>query len=127
MKLNLERKLELERIYKNYCNNNLEGIRGEDEFVDMLFKFVEFRLNVSGGSCSNCRVSMESVSNFLNEVFLYENMMDDWGGCYRGDVCYEMFEELEILVNESNLKDDEKKEILEGYKKYYEMEEDDEE
>jgi hypothetical protein len=37
-------KLELEGIYKNYCNNNLEGLRGEDEYVDMLFKFVKFKL-----------------------------------------------------------------------------------
>ena len=42
-------KLELERIYGEYCNGNLEGLRGEDRFIDMMFKFVEFRLEVSGG------------------------------------------------------------------------------
>ena len=117
-------KLELEGIYKNYCNNNLEGLRGEDEYVDMLFKFVKFRLEVSGGSEGGCMVSMNSVNNFLDEIFLYENMMDDWGGCYRGDVCYEMFEELEKLVNESNLEENIKIEILEGYRKEYSRDED---
>lgn len=116
-------KLELERIYKNYCNNNLEGLRGEDEFIDMMFKFVEFRLYVSGGCESSCMVSMNSVNNFLDEIFLYDNMMDDWGGCYRGDYCWENFEELEKLVNESNLEENIKIEILDGYRKEYGMDE----
>jgi len=116
-------KLELEKIYKNYCNNNLEGLRGEDKFIDMMFVFVEFRLEVSGGDESSCMVSMNSVNNFLDEIFLYDNMMDDWGGCYRGDYCWENFEELEKLVNESNLEENIKIEILEGYKKEYGMDE----
>ena len=116
-------KLELEGIYKNYCNNNLEGVRGEDEFIDMMFKFVEFRLYVSGGNeASGCN-SMENIDIFLNEIFLYDNMMDDWSGQYRGDFCYENFEALEILVNESNLEENIKKEILDGYRKEYGMDE----
>lgn len=116
-------KLELEKIYKNYCNSNLEGLRGEDKFIDMMFVFVEFRLEVSGGDESSCMVSMNSVNNFLDEIFLYDNMMDDWGGCYRGDYCWENFEELEKLVNESNLEENIKIEILEGYRKEYGMDE----
>jgi hypothetical protein len=50
-------------------------------------------------------------------------MMDDWGGCYRGDFCWENFEELEKLVNESNLEENIKIEILEGYRKEYDMDE----
>ena len=62
-------KLELEKIYKNYCNSDLESLRGEDEkFIDMMFVFVEFRLNVSGGNESSCMMSMDNVSNFLNEI-----------------------------------------------------------
>jgi hypothetical protein len=110
-------KLELEGIYKNYCNDNLEGLRGEDKFIDMMFIFVEFRLNVSGGSESVCSVSMNSINNFLDEIFLYDNMMDDWGGCYRGDFCWENFESLKVLINGSNLEDNIKNEILEGYRK----------
>lgn len=117
-------KLELENIYKNYCNGNLEGCQNyspDDKFIDMMFVFVEFRLDVSGGSESSCMVSMKSVNNFLNEIFLYDNMMDDWGGGYRGDFCWENFEELEKLVNKSNLEENIKIEILEGYKKEYGM------
>ena len=116
-------KLELEKIYKEYCNNDLEGLKGEDEFVEVLMGFVKFRLYVSGGSEYGCMVSMDSVNNFLDEIFLYNNMMDDWGGGYRGDFCYENFEELEKLVNKSNLEEDIKVEILEGYRKEYGMDE----
>jgi hypothetical protein len=116
-------KLELEGIYKNYCNSNLEGLRGEDKFIDMMFVFVEFRLYASGGNeASGCN-SMENIDIFLNEIFLYDNMMDDWSGQYRGDFCYENFEALEILVNESNLEENIKKEILDGYRKEYGMDE----
>ena len=46
----------------------------KEEFIDMMFVFVEFRLEVSGGSEYGCMVSMNSVSNFLDEIFLYDNM-----------------------------------------------------
>lgn len=118
-----EIKSELENIYKNYCYNNLEELRGVDEFVDMLFKFVEFRLYVSGGGEHNCMVSMDNINDFLEEIFLYDNMIDDWNGCYRGEYYWEHFEELENLVNESNLEENIKKEILDGYKKEYGMDE----
>jgi hypothetical protein len=49
--------------------------------------------------------------------------MDDWSGQYRGDFRYENFEALEILVNESNLEENIKKEILDGYRKEYGMDE----
>jgi hypothetical protein len=116
-------KLELEKIYKEYCNNDLEGLKGEDEFVEVLVGFVKFRLYVSGGSEFGCMVSMNCVSNFLDEIFLYDNMMCDWWGGYRGEFCWENFEYLERLVNESNLEEKIKKEILEGYKKEYGMDE----
>jgi len=111
-------KLELEKIYKNYCNSDLESLRGEDKkFIDMMFVFVEFRLNVSGGNESSCMMSMDNVSNFLNEIFLYENMISDWSGCYRGEFCGEYFELLKEKVDESDLEENIKNEILEGYKK----------
>ena len=116
-------KLELEGIYKNYCNSDLESLRGEDKFIDMMFVFVEFRLEVSGGCEYGCMVSMNSVSNFLDEIFLYDNMMSDWGGGYRGDFCYENFEKLKEEVDKSNLEENIKKEILEGYRKENGMDE----
>ena len=117
-------KLELERIYKEYCEGDLVGLKGEDEFVEVLEGFVKFRLNVSGGSEYGCMVSMNSVNNFLDEIFLFDNMMCDWSGCYRGDYCWENFECFEKLVNESNLEEKIKIEILEGYKEEYGMNDD---
>ena len=87
-----------------------------------MFTFIEFRLDVSGGEESSCMVSMNTVNNFLNEIFLYNNMMDDWSGQYRGDFCYENFEALKKLINKSNLEEKYKKEILEGYEKEYGIE-----
>jgi hypothetical protein len=114
-------KLELEKIYKEYCECDVE--REEDKFINMMKTFIEFRLEVSGGSEYRCMVSMVNVTNFLDEIFLFDNMMDDWGGCYRGDFCWEKFEILEKLVNESNLEKEIKNEILEGYRKEYGMDE----
>jgi hypothetical protein len=31
-------KLELEKVYKDYCDGSLIGVKGEDEFVDVLYK-----------------------------------------------------------------------------------------
>jgi hypothetical protein len=121
--LKKEIKLELERIYKEYCNDDLEAQEGKDKFIDMMKVFVEFRLEVSGGSEYSCMVSMNNVSNFLDEIFLYDNMMDDWSGGYRGDFCWENYEELKEEVDKSNLEEDIKKEILEGYRKEYGMDE----
>ena len=47
-------------------NSNLEGLKGEDEFVEILVGFVKFRLNVSGGSEFGCMVSMNSVNNLIS-------------------------------------------------------------
>lgn len=116
-------KLELESIYREYCNSNLEGLIGEDEYVDVMFGFVKFRLHVSGGSKSSCMSSMDNVENFLNEIFLYDNMMDDWGGGYRGDFSDENFDSLKELVDNSDLEENIKIEILEGYRKEYSLDE----
>jgi len=116
-------KLELEKLYKEYCESELESLKGEDKFIDMMLMFVEFRLYVSGGSEYGCTVSMTTVNNFLDEIFLYDNMMDDWGGAYRGECCWEKYSSLKRLVNESELKENIKIEILEGYKKENGMDE----
>ena len=122
--LKKEVKLELERIYKEYSNGDLEDQGGKDKFIDMMKVFVEFRLKVSGGCKSSMgSIGMNYVSSFLNEIFLYDNMMDDWAGCYRGDYCWENFEKLKEEVDKSNLEEDIKKEILEGYRKENGMDE----
>ena len=110
-------KLELEKIYENYCNSNLEGLKGEDKFIDMLLVFVDFRLNVSGGSENSMGdIGCGSIEGFLNEIFLFDNMMSDWSGAYRGDYSDECLEGLIELLNKSNLSEDIKIKIIEGYK-----------
>jgi hypothetical protein len=116
-------KLELEKIYKKYCESDLETLKGEDKFIDMMLMFVEFRLDVSGGNEGGCMVSMTTVNNFLDEIFLFDNMMHDWSGAYRGDYCWENYGDLEKLVNESELEENIKIEILKGYKKENGMDE----
>lgn len=119
-------KLELEKVYKNYCKSNLEGFTtGEDKFIDMLSVFVDFRLNVSGGSeTSMGNIGCGSIEGFLNEIFLFDNMMSDWCGSYRGDYSYECLEGLIGLLNESSLNEDIKNEIIRGYEEEWGLEKD---
>ena len=119
-------KLELEKVYKEYCLGELKGLKGE-EFIDSLEGFVKFRLSVSGGSESQMGegIGCQNVNGFLNELFLFQDMMDDWSGQYRGDFCYECLETLEEILEGSDLEESVKNEIVESWKKRYEM--DDEE
>ena len=105
-------KLELERIYKDYCNNSLEGVKGEDKFIDMICVFVEFRLKLSKESFGG---GMFCVDNFLSNICEFDCLMDEWSGVYYGDLCYENYEDLEKLINDSDLEENIKIEILNGY------------
>jgi hypothetical protein len=123
--LSKEIKLELERIFKKYCEDDLEGLGGEDEFINMMFTFVKFRLHVSGGDKSSMgSVSMESVSGFIDNISLFDDMMDDWGGAYRGDFYWERLEYLGELLNKSNLEENLKIEILQNYREINNRDED---
>jgi hypothetical protein len=116
-------KLELEKVYKDYCDGSLIGIKGEDEFVDVLYKFVEFRLWVSGGDKWGAgSIGCESVEGFLNEIFLFEDMMSDWSGVYRGDLCYEANEGLDEVISKSDLEENIKEDILKGFRDNYDIE-----
>ena len=117
-----EVKLELERIYEEYCMGDLNG-NYEDEWNDMLRKFVKFRLEVSGGDKCSMSVSMFSVGNFINEIVLFNNMMCDWNGCYRGDFSEECLDGLMGLLDESSLDEGIKEMIIWGYKKEYRLDE----
>jgi hypothetical protein len=117
-----EVKLELERIYEEYCMGDLSS-GYEDEWSDMLRKFVKFRLEVSGGDKCSMSVSMFSVGNFINEIVLFNNMMCDWGGCYRGDFSSECLDWLMRLLDESSLDEGIKEMIIWGYKKENGMDE----
>jgi hypothetical protein len=122
-----ETKLKLEAIYNEYCMNDLNSLGNEDvEFTDMMKQFVKFRLKVSGGAetTMGAGVGCESISSFLDEICLYDNMMCDWGGAYRGSFCWENLEGLSELLNESDLDKVIKDEIIEMYKFRCNMNED---
>jgi hypothetical protein len=122
-------KIELEKLYKKYCLGDIEWMKEENKKDYKMFKgFVKFRLNVSGGneSCMGS-VGCGSVSGFLDEIFLFNDLLCDYVGQYRGDLASEYRDYLEELLEKSNLKQeiieglDIKKLILDGYDKYYEL------
>jgi hypothetical protein len=122
--LNTETKLKLEALYHTYCMSDLisltdysPGIDEEDrEELEMMKQFVKFRLRVSGGDKYICSTSMNSVDNFLNEICLYDDMMCDWSGDYRGNFSWENLEGLSELVNNTDLDEKLKHDIIEGYR-----------
>ncbi len=125
----MDLKLKLEKVYEEYCVNELVSVdgcyNGENEEIKMLFEFVKFRLRVSGGSESNMSVSMFNVNNFLEEIFLFDNMMCDFGGCYRGEFSSEGLEWLKDCLDKNNVDDDIKEMIIKGYRDYNEMDNED--
>ena len=117
-------KLELERIYKEYCLEDLNALEGE-EFIDTLKGFVDFRLSVSGGSkYITGSIGCGTVEGFMNEVFLFQDMIDDWAGMYRGDLSSECLESLEKILEGSDLEESVKTKIVESWKERYEMDDD---
>jgi len=127
-------KLTLEDIYYKFCMMDLEGNEGgqDGEDIEMLKQFVKFRLKVSGGSkCSaGGGVGCDSVNGFLNEISLFENMMCDWGGAYRGSFSGECLDSLIELLEEVTFEQDVdsslniKELIIEGYKEINGLNED---
>ena len=121
--MQMKLKLELEKLYKKYCLGELKELKGE-EFIDGLGKFVKFRLSVSGGSESSMgSIGCGTVEGFLNELFLFQDMMDDWSGSYRGDFKWECLESLEKILEGSDLKESVKTKIVESWKENYRMNE----
>jgi hypothetical protein len=123
-------KLTLEDIYYKFCMGDLEGVEGEED-VEMLKQFVKFRLKVSGGSESSMgSVGCGSIDGFLNEISLFDDMMCDWGGAYRGSFSGECLDSLIELLEEVTFEQDVdpslniKELIIEGYKEMNGMNED---
>jgi hypothetical protein len=114
-------KLEFERIYKEYCNTELDN-QESDKWIPMLKEFINFRLELSGGENSGCSESIRTADKFLNEIFLFEDLMCDWAGCYRGDYAYENFETLMELVDSSYVPIEVKHQVRMGYIEKYELE-----
>jgi hypothetical protein len=128
--MNVELKLKLEKVYKEYCLSDLEAIaesnlsETEKEENEMFKSFVKFRLSVSGGSVSSMGdIGCGTVEGFVNEIILYNNLMDDGAGQYRGDFRYENLEALEELLDENELEDEVKSKVVKLFNEYYGMDE----
>jgi hypothetical protein len=81
-------------------------------------------LNVSGGSVSSMGdIGCGTVEGFVNEIILYNNLMDDGAGQYRGDFRYENLEALEELLDENELEDEVKSKVVKLFNEYYGMDE----
>ena len=122
-------KLELEKIYKQYCSNDIKWIKEESKKDYKMFKsFIDFRLYISGGNVTSMgNIGCGSVSGFLDEIFYWNDLLCDYVGQYRGDFDSECRDALEELLDKSNLKQDIvegldiKKLILDGYDEHCEL------
>lgn len=128
--MNVELKLKLEKVYKEYCLSDLEAIsesnlsETEKEENEMFKSFVKFRLNVSGGSVSSMGdIGCGTVEGFVNEITLFNDLMDDGAGQYRGDFRYENLEALEELLDKNELEDEVKSKVVKLFNEYYGMDE----
>ena len=73
--MNVELKLKLEKVYKEYCMKELDTLsesnlsETEKEDNEMFKSFVKFRLSVSGGSVSSMGdIGCGTVEGFVNEI-----------------------------------------------------------
>jgi hypothetical protein len=121
--LNIEGKLLLEKIYKLYCDNDIDGfeyLEEEDFDVVLWKKFRDFRLKVSGGRESSMGdVGMGYISGFVDNIVMWDNMMSDWSGCYRGDLSYECRESLFKLLDEEIEDKEFNNEVKKKYNEWY--------
>jgi hypothetical protein len=118
--LDVSSKLVLEKVYGMYVDGEIEGLVNSGENVFGLDKWKEFRLCVSGGDKTSMgSIGMGSIIGFINELELFDNMMCDWGGCYRGEFRWEcrggLFDLLDSEVEDVELRDSVKME----YNKYF--------
>lgn len=124
--LNLNEKLILESIFKEYCDSEIKSLKECGEEVYGLDKWSDFRLFVSGGgkSCMGM-IGMGYISGFLRELDDFMDMMCDLGGCYRGEFLYEnrdyLFRLLDKEVEDKNFVE----EIKVKFDEYFEYDEED--
>ena len=105
-------KLELEKVYKEYCLGDIEWIKEEDKKSYKMFKsFIDFRLDVSGGKETTMgSVGCGSVSGFLYEIDLFDDLISDYVGDYRGIMSSECGEVLEECLENCDFK----QEVIKG-------------
>jgi hypothetical protein len=81
-KLDLNGKLLLESLYSGYINGLVMDF-DDDDFGDLILKFVDFRLDVSGGSEKDFgMIGMNYIESFFDELSLVLSFIDDWSGQY---------------------------------------------
>ena len=81
-----------------------DGDEEERKWTELVERWVDFRLSVSGGAESSMgRIGCGTVDGFLNEIDWFDDMGCDWGGAYRGEFRYENRDGLFKLLDESSL------------------------
>jgi hypothetical protein len=68
-------------------------------------------------------VGCGTVEGFVNEITLFNDLMDDGAGQYRGDFSYENLEALEELLDENEIEDKVKSKIVKLFEENYNMNE----
>jgi hypothetical protein len=98
-KLDLNGKLLLESLYSGYINGLVMDF-DDDDFGDLILKFVDFRLDVSGGSEKDFgMIGMNYIESFFDELSLVLSFIDDWSGQYGGDWNYENLESFKLCLD----------------------------
>jgi hypothetical protein len=123
--LDVSKKLLLEKIYGIYVDDEIVGLKKMGEELYGLDKWKEFRLSVSGGSKSSMgNIGMGCISGFIKELELFDDIMSDWGGCYRGEFSWEcrsgLFEILDNEIEDVVFRNEIKNEYNDYYKEIFE-------
>jgi hypothetical protein len=131
-KLDLNGKLLLESLYSGYINGLVMDF-DDDDFGDLILKFVDFRLDVSGGSEKDFgMVGMNYIESFFDELSLVLSFIDDWSGQYGGDWNYENLESFKLCLDnlifeldgeEVSINNDDKKLLLSEFINRFNIEE----
>jgi hypothetical protein len=131
-KLDLNGKLLLESLYSGYINGLVMDF-DDDDFGDLILKFVDFRLDVSGGSEKDFgMIGMNYIESFFDELSLVLSFIDDWSGQYSGDWDYENLESFKLCLDnlifeldgkEVSINDDDKKLLLSEFINRFNIEE----
>jgi hypothetical protein len=131
-KLDLNGKLLLESLYSGYINGLVMDF-DDDDFGDLILKFVDFRLDVSGGNEKDFgMIGMNYIESFFDELSLVLSFIDDWSGQYGGDWNYENLESFKLCLDnlifeldgeEVSINDDDKKLLLSEFINRFNIEE----
>jgi len=81
----------------------------------MMDLFIKFRLKVSGGRETSMSVGMSSIGGFIDELILFDDLMTDWVGQYRGDFKGECLDSLIEVMEEMDVNEELKNDIIKVY------------